>query len=231
MRKVQGAEALRVCKGIARQLITGKRGANFGRTEAVIQCRYLLGGGVVGRQYIMAKRHGNGKTGSRTWDEAFTKTIAQINVHNNQARSIHRTAVYTYGTTIILTSQQLATAHVLYKQSFILRTRMHINRAHHPSCLIDIYILRKETVSTMFPVPCAAYFLLVFSFAASSSGCVGLELSLLFVSSLFFCAFSPSGAPPCSLGLLATVPDWPSLWFSGSGDWRPWLGADILGCV
>jgi hypothetical protein len=100
-----------------------------------------------------------------------------------------------------------------------------------PQCLIDIYILRRETVSIMFPVPCAAYFLLVFSFAASSSGCVGLELSLLFVSSLFCCAFPPSGAPPCSLGLLATVPDWPSVWFSGSGDWRPWLGADIVGCV
>jgi hypothetical protein len=41
------------------------------------------------------------------------------------------------------------------------------------------------------------------------------------------CAFWPSGAPPWSLGC-ATLPIWPAVWCSGSGDWRPAFGADMV---
>lgn len=69
-----------------------------------------------------------------------------------------------------------------------------------------------------------AYFLLVFSSALLARICSGL-LSKFFNVSFGSDDFSVWAF--WSLGW-ACWPFWASVWVSGSGDWRPWFGADML---
>lgn len=64
--------------------------------------------------------------------------------------------------------------------------------------------------------------------AWSSRTPLGLELRFLSESSEEFLVSSALPATPWSLGLLEVEPVWAPDWRSGSGDWRPWLGADIF---
>lgn len=57
--------------------------------------------------------------------------------------------------------------------------------------------------------------------------CSGLDARPAFWSLLASWAFWPEGAPPWSLGW-ATLPSWFPDCCSGSGDWRPALGADMI---
>lgn len=79
------------------------------------------------------------------------------------------------------------------------------------------------TVDHRSPLPS----LLTFSRLAWSKGAVGLLPSTLsLASSLFSCACSAEGA--ASILPPSGAPTWAWDWVSGSGDWRPAFGADIV---
>jgi hypothetical protein len=59
-------------------------------------------------------------------------------------------------------------------------------------------------------------------------GPLGLELRFLSESSEEFLVSSALPATPWSLALVEVEPAWALDCCSGSGDWRPWLGADIF---
>jgi hypothetical protein len=78
------------------------------------------------------------------------------------------------------------------------------------------------------PLSCNTYIYTFFDVVSSecfSSGWVGLELSALFWSSDASLVLE---SPPCWFGLLTWAPLCASDWRSGSGDWRPCWGADML---
>lgn len=68
----------------------------------------------------------------------------------------------------------------------------------------------------------------VFCSAALSIGPTGLLSSLLSVFWLSSAGASLEAAWPWSLTFFEVAPAWLWLWRSGSGDWRPALGADMV---